>query len=152
MGGVAPIDRNKRPRIGTDEWYAVEILDTLYTLKNKIRKRDMEAARTLPSFRVMIICAELFEDYRSDVREKLVRSGCTQVELVLAHERNPSLEQLLTFHSVLVWSNAEFHDPGEKETSAFRSLDSAAVRYIPAPDALVPYDGRVARGHSGRRG
>ena len=57
----------------------MEILDTLFQIKNKIKKRDLDASRTLPSFRIMIICAENFEDYRADVRNKLIRSGCTQV-------------------------------------------------------------------------
>ena len=33
------------------------------------------------------------------------------MDMVLAHLRNPTLEQLLTYHSILVWSNACFHDP-----------------------------------------
>eukprot|EP00802_Teleaulax_amphioxeia_P007487 Tamp_07493.p1 GENE.Tamp_07493~~Tamp_07493.p1 ORF type:complete len:636 (-),score=154.54 Tamp_07493:192-2099(-) len=109
--GVISGDKTKRPRVGTEEWYAMEILETLSILRNRIKRRDLELARNLPSFRILLICAEEFEDYRDDVRQKLVQAGCTQVDVVLANLRNPSLEQILTFHSVLIWSNADFHEP-----------------------------------------
>ena len=109
--GIISGDKTKRPRVGTEEWFAMEILETLAILRNRIKRRDLELARNLPSFRILLVCAEQFEDYRNDVREKLVQSGCTQVDVVLANNRNPSLEQILTFHSVLVWSNADFHEP-----------------------------------------
>jgi hypothetical protein len=109
--GIVTGDKTKRPRVGTEEWYAMEILEILSMLRNRIKRRDLELARNLPSFRILLIAAEEFEDYRNDVRQKLVQSGCTQVDVVLAHMRNPSLEQILTFHSVLVWSNADFHEP-----------------------------------------
>ena len=109
--GIIAGDKTKRPRVGTEEWYAMEILETLGILRNRIKRRDLEMSRNLPAFRVLLICAEEFEDYRNDVRQKLVQSGCTQVDVVLANLRNPSLEQILTFHSVLVWSNADFHEP-----------------------------------------
>ena len=108
--GIVSGDKTKRPRVGTEEWYAMEILETLSILRNRIKRRDLELARNLPSFRILLVCAEEFEDYRDDVRQKLHQSGCTQVDVVLAQLRNPSLEQILTFHSVLVWSNANFHD------------------------------------------
>ena len=108
--GIIAGDKTKRPRVGTEDWYAIEILETLAILRNRIKRRNLEANRDLPSFRILLICAEHFEDYRDDVRRKLVESGCTQVDIVLAHLRNPSLEQILTFHSVLVWSNADFHE------------------------------------------
>jgi len=107
-GTTTSSSKVKRPRVGTEEWYSLEILDTLAVLRNRIKKRDMEIARNLPSFSVLIICAEAFGDYREDVRLKLVDAGCTQVECVLAHLRTPSFEQIRNFHSVLVWSNAEF--------------------------------------------
>jgi len=109
--GIVSGDRTKRPRAGTEEWYLFEILEALLSLRKKIKLRKMEAARNLPSFRILLVCAETFEDYREDVRLKLLRAGCTQVDIFLAHLRNPSLEQLLTYHSVLLWSNADFHDP-----------------------------------------
>jgi hypothetical protein len=108
--GIISGDKTKRPRVGTEEWFAMEILETLAILRNRIKRRDLELARNLPSFRILLVCAEQFEDYRNDVREKLLQSGCTQVDVVLANNRNPSLEQILTFHSVLVWSNADFHE------------------------------------------
>lgn len=108
-GTVPSQEKTKRPRVGTEEWYALEILDTLAILRNRIRKKNLEASRNLPSFRVLLICAEHFEEYREDVRLKLVKCGCTQVDVVLAHLRNPSFETLLTYHSVMVWSNANFH-------------------------------------------
>ncbi|EKX49940.1 hypothetical protein GUITHDRAFT_135627 [Guillardia theta CCMP2712] len=97
--GIVSGDRTKRPRAGTEEWYLFEILEALLSLRKKIKLRKMEAARNLPSFRILLVCAETFEDYREDV------------DIFLAHLRNPSLEQLLTYHSVLLWSNADFHDP-----------------------------------------
>jgi hypothetical protein len=57
----------------------VEILETLFQLRGRIRKRELESARNLPQFRVMVVCAELFEDYREDVRSKLLQAGCSKV-------------------------------------------------------------------------
>ena len=68
-----------RPRIGTEDWYGVEILETLFTLRGRMRKRELESARNLPQFRVAVVCAELFEDYREDVRSKLIQAGCSKV-------------------------------------------------------------------------
>ena len=69
-----------RPRIGTEDWYGVEILETLFQLRGRIRKRELESSRNLPQFRVAIVCAELFEEYREDVRSKLVQAGCSKVQ------------------------------------------------------------------------
>jgi hypothetical protein len=96
-------------------------------------------SRNIPSFAVLVVCAERFGDYRDDVRAKLIGAGCTHVDVVLAHQRTPSFEQIRNFHrcspapaagaraarvpgpprarsdpraahSVLVWSNEAFHD------------------------------------------
>jgi len=51
----------------------MEILETLAILRNRIKRRDLDMSRNLPSFRILLVCAEEFEDYRDDVRQKLVR-------------------------------------------------------------------------------
>jgi hypothetical protein len=81
------LERTRRAARRQD-WYGVEILETLFQLRSRIRKRELESARNLPQFRVMVVCAELFEDYREDVRSKLLQAGCSKVR------RAPALGRL----------------------------------------------------------
>jgi hypothetical protein len=69
----------QRAARGRQDWYGVEILETLFQLRGRIRKRELESSRNLPQFRVVVVCAELFEDYREDVRSKLLQAGCSKV-------------------------------------------------------------------------